>query len=60
MNISCHVIEDLVPLYCDDVCSDESMNIILWILQRAMHMKSVMETGLSLHHVISGLLDRAS
>jgi len=28
MNISCEIIRDLLPLYVDDVCSDDSRELV--------------------------------
>jgi len=40
MRISCEVIKDLLPLYIDDVCSDESRKMIVEHLAECEECKS--------------------
>ncbi|MBR2482043.1 MAG: zf-HC2 domain-containing protein [Oscillospiraceae bacterium] len=47
MNISCHVIEDLLPLYHDGVCSEESRALVEEHLSRC-------EACAALHRKMSG------
>lgn len=46
MNISCRIIEDLLPLYCDNICSEESRQLVDTHLQQCESCKAVLNTML--------------
>ena len=54
MKITCKVIRDLLPLYHDDVCSDDSKVLVEEHLANCQSCKEELrriESELSLHHV---------